>query len=76
MTETETSLSALSAHDWNVVRNRWACGQDHYVHKVGGRWSIDAVAPGFPRYRTKTEATKIADDLICAESHWRLARGG
>lgn len=70
----ETSLSKLSEHDWNVLRNTWARGIDWYVCKVGSKWTLSRVFPGaWPLYKTKKAAGEAADNLICAEARWRAA---
>lgn len=74
----ETSLSALSDHDWQVLSNRWARGIEWMVQKVGTRhWIISEVVPQFKAFglfKTKREAFEAVTNLILAESHWRAAQ--
>ena len=69
----ETSLSKLSEHDWKVLSSRHSRGIDWMVHKMGRHWVITpSELKGFPLFKTKREAYEAADNLILAESHWRL----
>jgi hypothetical protein len=65
----ETSLSKLSEHDWNILRNTWSRGVDWYVQKVGKRHWVPIEAFGnFPLFKTKREADEAATTLLLWEA--------
>jgi hypothetical protein len=72
MLNPETSLSKLSEHDWQIIRNRWARGVDWVVSKCGKKWQIMGdLGKGFPLFKTKKEAYEAATNLLLMESHHR-----
>lgn len=71
MTRTETNLSHLNDHDWQVVRSLWMRPSDWFVQKVASRWFVsDSILPD-RSFRTKREAVAAADAVILAESRNR-----
>jgi hypothetical protein len=67
----ETSLSSLSEHDWQILRNRWARGINWFVCKLGRKWTLTSDFGSFPLFTTKTAAYEAGTALILAESAYR-----
>ena len=68
--QTNTGLTFLSDHDWQVVRSRWFRGIDWNVEKIGrNKWTlIGQLGSGLKPFRTKTAAYNAGSELIRAES--------
>lgn len=71
----ETSLSALSEHDWHILSNRWSRGADWCVSKLGSRWMIgETFGKSWPLFKTKRAAFDALSGLILAESAHRAMK--
>lgn len=75
MTPQATSLSALSDHEWQVLRSHWSrfSGMS-FCHKLSRKWTVKGFGINGPLFTTKGATERYVSELICAESRWRAAQ--